>query len=59
MQEDGELKDINEVIAATVATIEGNLSPEQIQTISSLSSALNNDSNFSVIINFKYTVKLL
>ena len=46
VQEDGELKDIKEVIATAAAIIEGDLTPEQIQTISNLSSALNNDPNF-------------
>ena len=46
VQEDGELKDIKEVITSAAAIIEGDLTPEQIQTISNLSSALNNDPNF-------------
>ena len=46
VQQNGELKDIQEAINEAAATVEGNLSPGQIATISSLSTALDNDPNY-------------
>ncbi len=43
---DGQLISLTEAIEGGVSVVQGNLSPDQIQDLSALSTALNNDPNY-------------
>ena len=43
---DGQLISLTEAIEGGVSVVQGNLTPDQLQDLSSLSTALNNDPNY-------------